>query len=698
MRHVVSAFALALASTAPAHAQASDAPEYPDRTIVVKGQRPTVTRTPNSTSYDVRDNAQAQAGSAADVLNTIPSVGVAEDGAISVRGNGNVRLYINGKPASPTGSATTLLAMPGGAIASVEVMTNPSPAYDANGAAIVNLVLKKNADAGAHATLTANAGDHRRANASITGAYGGKRLSGNVTVSLRDDVRFTRILNDRILRSADGGVAGRSTRRADYTPTHSKALNVEGSLVYKLSASADLGTDFSFSHASPKNRVLEHRADYDPAGNLLSDYDRIRAGTYLGRSGDVSLYYQDRGSAGRGSLKIVAQAQTDVVRSDRPFVLSPIFPAGPDSARRFYNGTFTRQQRFTADYAHPLRKGISITIGSELKREVLRFDNGQVAIDPDALDRLGAPPIATSYRATKTTAALYATAEAQWRGWTIQAGERGQLIKFGFGGTSAMRPTGGAIHALNQSLSVARDIGPDHLTLKITRTQQLFDLRDLDPLIAYVDPDTNVIGNPGLRPQEITSVEGGYSFGKGDRSGAVTLYYRYAHDTLANYSIFLADNVEVSAKRNFGNAQSYGLEASLSEPLSKTLKISVTLNGFRSVFPEVRDDGSGQTRSKYSYTAQASLDWKPTVADDLHLDTNAQGPTLVPQGEKSGSYAANLVWRHKMSGRLTLSLSGQSLLRRRYVRTVLNTATGYDVGRRLNGGRAVFAGLKYKIN
>jgi hypothetical protein len=57
-----------------------------------------------------------------------------------------------------------------------------------------------------------------------------------------------------------------------------------------------------------------------------------------------------------------------------------------------------------------------------------------------------------------------------------------------------------------------------------------------------------------------------------------------------------------------------------------------------------------------------------------------------------------MVWRHTISGRLTLSLSGQSVLRRRYVRTVLDTSTGHDVGKRLNGGRAVLAGIKYKFH
>ena len=56
------------------------------------------------------------------------------------------------------------------------------------------------------------------------------------------------------------------------------------------------------------------------------------------------------------------------------------------------------------------------------------------------------------------------------------------------------------------------------------------------------------------------------------------------------------------------------------------------------------------------------------------------------------------MWRHTVSARLTFSLTGQSVLRRTYVRTILDTTTGYDVGKRLNGGRAVFAGFKYKIN
>jgi hypothetical protein len=665
--------------------------------IVIKGRHPLIGRTINSAAYDVKDSAQAQAGSAADVLNTIPSVHVAEDGAITVRGNGNVQLYIDGKPSSATASSATLQAMAGEAVARVEVITNPSANYDANGGAIVNLILKEGTDAGAHATLTANAGDHRRANAALEGSYGDRRLLARINASLRDDVRFTRIVNDRLLRSPDHVPTGRSTRWADYTPTHARTFRVDGSLIGKLTSSSDLGADLSLTHASPKNRVVERRVDFDPSGNIVSDYDRIRAGTYFSHGWDASISYQDRGSAARGSLKIVAEAQKDSVRSERPFILFPVRPTGPSIGQFFYNGTFTRQQRLSVDYGHPVHKGVRFSIGAELKRDGLRFENGATAIDPVAADRLRSPPISTIYHVTKAVAAAYVTAEARRGHWTIQGGERIQLTGLDFGGTSGVPPRSRHLSALNHNLSIARDIGSDQIVLRVSRTQQIFDLRDLDPLISYVDPDSRSVGNPELHPQEITSLEGAYNFGTGARSGAVTLYYRYAHDTLADYSIFLADNVEVSAKRNFGNAQSLGLEASLSDQMSKSLKLSVTANLFRTEFPQIWDGERGK-RSVYSYTAQMSWDWKPNPADDFHIDANAQGPTLVPQGERSGTYAANMVWRHTISGRLTLSLSGQSVLRRRYVRTVLDTSTGHDVGKRLNGGRAVLAGIKYKFH
>ena len=89
----------------------------------------------------------ANAGSnAAEILNNIPSVQVDIEGTISLRGSENVRVLIDGKPSTITGGSTAdvLRQFQGNMIERVEVITNPSARYDAEGeVGIINIVLKK---------------------------------------------------------------------------------------------------------------------------------------------------------------------------------------------------------------------------------------------------------------------------------------------------------------------------------------------------------------------------------------------------------------------------------------------------------------------------------------------------------------------------------------------------------------------------
>lgn len=114
--------------------------------VVVSAEQPVFEQSIDKRVFNVEKSIVTQGGSATDILETIPSVAVDVDGNLSLRGSGGVVVLIDGKPSSLTGAdrSAILEQIPANAIESVEVITNPSARYDADGmSGIINIVLKK---------------------------------------------------------------------------------------------------------------------------------------------------------------------------------------------------------------------------------------------------------------------------------------------------------------------------------------------------------------------------------------------------------------------------------------------------------------------------------------------------------------------------------------------------------------------------
>jgi outer membrane receptor for ferrienterochelin and colicin len=159
---------LAMAQTAPAQAPAAASrPADKSAPTAVEG----VTVTSDSTPCAPRSTAAATAspttcrpstGSIADALRNIPSVEVDVQGNVSLRGDPNVTIMIDGKPSgmfNGEGKADALQQMPADQIERVEVMTNPSAAYRPDGTAgIINLITKKTQKPGVDGSVRLNVG------------------------------------------------------------------------------------------------------------------------------------------------------------------------------------------------------------------------------------------------------------------------------------------------------------------------------------------------------------------------------------------------------------------------------------------------------------------------------------------------------------------------------------------------------------
>lgn len=130
--------------------------------VEVVAERTTVEIKLDKKIYNIGKDLTTAGGTVSDALNNVPSVSVDIEGAISLRGNENVRILINGKPSALAGFGDTniLSQLPAEAIERVEVITSPSARYDAEGTAgILNIILRQKETLGFNGSLNLNLGN-----------------------------------------------------------------------------------------------------------------------------------------------------------------------------------------------------------------------------------------------------------------------------------------------------------------------------------------------------------------------------------------------------------------------------------------------------------------------------------------------------------------------------------------------------------
>lgn len=124
--------------------------------------------------FDVSQSLVSVGGTAQDLLGNVPTLQVDADGAVSLRGSSSVKILIDGKESAMAGSDVNKLlqSLPADAVSKVEIITNPSAKYDAEGqSGIINIVLKKNIRTGLNGNVTASAGNYDNYNAGLTLNY-----------------------------------------------------------------------------------------------------------------------------------------------------------------------------------------------------------------------------------------------------------------------------------------------------------------------------------------------------------------------------------------------------------------------------------------------------------------------------------------------------------------------------------------------
>lgn len=175
--------------------------------VIVRAEKTTVEIKLDKKVYNVGKDMIVRGGTASDVLGNVPSVTVDTDGNVSLRGNDNVKILIDGRPSNSINIADALKTLSADSVDKVEVITNPSARYDAEGGAgILNIVLKKGKNNGLNGTIIGTVGNPKN--------YG---LSGNINFKNENFNLFSNIGYN------DSKTLGKGLTNSDY-------LNSDGSI------------------------------------------------------------------------------------------------------------------------------------------------------------------------------------------------------------------------------------------------------------------------------------------------------------------------------------------------------------------------------------------------------------------------------------------------------------------------------------
>lgn len=245
--------------------------------VEVVEEKAAVSIEPDRNSYRAKDLAPA-ATNASQVLEATPAVTVDADGKVSLRGNENVAIQINGRPAPISGAqlGAYLKSLPAGLLDRVEVVPNPSAKYDPEGmAGIINIQLKQNVDLGLSGGVTVGAANKDKYNTSGNVGYQVGKWTTFSNLGIFSDDRDVTGINDR-LRYDDVNTLLSATNQDISGGNGFKGQNFGTNVDYKLNARDVFSNGISINHRKATDNSRADYSELDGSNTLLDRYLRPR--------------------------------------------------------------------------------------------------------------------------------------------------------------------------------------------------------------------------------------------------------------------------------------------------------------------------------------------------------------------------------------------------------------------------------------
>ena len=331
--------------------------------VVVRAEKSTVEIKLDKKVYNVGQDMLVKGGTVSDVLENVPSVSVDVEGNVSLRGSDNVRIFIDGRPSNALNMAEALRQIPADAIDKVEVITNPSARYDAEGGAgILNIILKKGKNLGFNGTFIASVGVPETYGLSTNLNYKTENLNFFTSTGYNYRTNEGAGLTNSQYFNPDG-----STNKYIYedrdTQRTRKGISTKTGVEWTVAPNTFWTNSISYRENNGKNKDIVNYNNFDSNNVFTSSNYRLNDGNDKGKDFEfASNFLKNFNDKGH---KLTMDGSYSRSKDVDDSVIDGIYVNTPTSNtyQTTYNNSVQKQFQFQADYVLPIGEGSQFEAG-----------------------------------------------------------------------------------------------------------------------------------------------------------------------------------------------------------------------------------------------------------------------------------------------------------------------------------------------
>lgn len=649
--------------------------------VEVTAERSTIEQKIDRKVINVGKDLTTAGASASDIMGNIPSVSITQDGDLSLRGNENVRVLVDGKPTNIS-SRELLQQIPSTSIKTIELITNPSAKYNPEGmSGIINITLKKNTNLGFNGSIN-------------TGFTYGERARYNNSLSLNyrnGKANFYGSYGNRLGEGITNGFINRTLERtgqdilgiADRT-SHLLKFGVDYYLNDKNTLSIYTNQNF-FDAVSDAERNITFLDAPDTDFNQfdLTNRDNTNASYNL----DFKHDFTKEGH----SIELEVDYNTLKSDTNNDFDFSGNTPLA--NYDEFIDDTRTNTT-INVDYINPLSDNTTLEIGLETR--LRRTENTYTT---DRIDFQN-----SDFRYNRDIHSFYSTFSQSLGKWQYNIGMRledynvdtqfNEVSEPEFTFTDKLfniYPSG----FLKYSPSAE---SKNSYQVSFSRRIDRPSLNQINPIRQLSTPQLILSGNPSLVPQFTNSIELNYSRRLDKGNFTFGGFYRRINDEINRRGFFDEDNptVLIVDYDNFDSNDAYGLELSANYRPTNWW----SLNGSFDVYSRTQKgfiEGEPVEVNNTLMNAKLNNSFKATKNLTFQLFTFYSGKQSVLQYDLKDNFFMNAGARYNFAeGKGTLSVNFNDIFRtQRFAFETFRTII--QEGQFKTDSRTVYLGLAYRF-